>query len=175
MLFVDNPYDRKFYNLLRWVSLFFYHLCFLYFLKILDRLVFIVSETFLLRVSIILSIIILDIIWFSITVKNFYSPNLSGIISGNFKYSIAAAFYIIYSFAISYIIIFPNFNLNANVFHVSIMGFIMGIASYSAYNLTNQATIENWPSVVTIVDTLWGGFVTSLASYCTYSIIRYFN
>ena len=74
-----------------------------------------------------------------------------------------------------YIIIFPNFNLNANVFHVSIMGFIMGIASYSAYNLTNQATIENWPSVVTIVDTLWGGFVTSFASYCTYSIIRYFN
>lgn len=55
------------------------------------------------------------------------------------------------------------------------MGFIMGIASYSAYNLTNQATIENWPSVVTIVDTLWGGFVTSLASFCTYSIIRYFN
>jgi len=122
-----------------------------------------------------LSIIILDLIWFSITVKNFYGPNLSGIISGNFKYSIAAAFYIIYSFAISYLVIFPNFNLNTNVFHVSIMGFIMGIASYSAYNLTNQATIENWPSVVTIVDTLWGGFVTSLASSCTYSIIRYFN
>ena len=122
-----------------------------------------------------LSIVVLDLIWFSITIKNFYSPNLSGIISGDFKYSIAAAFYIIYSFAISYLIIFPNFNLNTNVFHVSIMGFVMGVASYSAYNLTNHATIENWPSVVTIVDTLWGGCVTSLASSCTYIIIRYFK
>lgn len=100
---------------------------------------------------------------------------MSGIISGNFKYSIAAVFYIIYSFAISYLIILPNFNLNSNVFHIAILGFIMGITSYSAYNLTNQATIENWPSIVTIVDILWGGCVTSLASSCTYSIIRYFN
>lgn len=122
-----------------------------------------------------LAIVFFDIIWFSLTVEKFYKPNLHSIISNNFRYNIAAIFYIIYSFAISYLIIIPNIHSNSSIIHIGIAGFVMGIASYSAYNLTNQATIENWPIAITLIDTFWGGFVTSLVSAFSYYIVKYFN
>lgn len=114
------------------------------------------------------AIIILDLIWFSLTVEKFYKPYLGHIISDNFNYFAAATFYIIYSFGLSYLIVLPALEAHHTFFRVLGDAFILGFIAYGAYDLTNQATIKNWPVIVTVVDMLWGGIVTSLAGVITY-------
>ncbi len=43
-------------------------------------------------------------------------------------------------------------------------GALFGLIAYATYDLTNQATLKNWPWHVTVADLLWGTFVTSVSS-----------
>jgi uncharacterized membrane protein len=37
--------------------------------------------------------------------------------------------------------------------------------TYAAYDLTNLATIERWPVLVTVVDLAWGAALSGTASF----------
>lgn len=116
------------------------------------------------------AIVILDIVWFSLTVERFYKPYLGHVISGNFQYGIAAIFYVLYSFGIVYLVVMPSIALQEQVWQVACKGFVLGLVSYAAYNLTNQATIANWPQMVTLIDTLWGATLTASVASVVYYI-----
>lgn len=116
-------------------------------------------------------ILILDLIWFSITVERFYKPYMGHILSGNFNYLVAVCFYVLYAFGISYLIIMPGLNLSQSIFQITANGFILGLIAYGAYDLTNQATLKDWPVIVTFVDMVWGATMTSLASTVAYKIL----
>ena len=38
-------------------------------------------------------------------------------------------------------------------------GALFGLCCYATYDLTNLATVQNWPLVVTVVDLIWGTFL----------------
>ena len=40
-------------------------------------------------------------------------------------------------------------------------GAVFGIVAYGTYNLTNMATIKDWPSNIVWIDMIWGGTLTS--------------
>lgn len=119
-------------------------------------------------------ILILDSIWFSLTVERLYKPYLGHIISGNFNYYVAAAFYLIYSFGLSYLILAQGLDASHTGLKILCNGFVLGFIAYAAYDLTNQATIEGWPVMITVIDILWGGVVTALVSSISYKVIDAF-
>lgn len=119
-------------------------------------------------------ILILDSIWFSLTIEKLYKPYLGHIISGKFNYYVAAAFYLIYSLGLSYLILAQGLDANHTGFKILCNGFVLGFIAYAAYDLTNQATIENWPVLIGIIDILWGGVVTALVSSISYKIVGVF-
>lgn len=119
-------------------------------------------------------IIILDSIWFSLTIEKLYKPYLGHIMSGKFNYYAAAAFYLIYSFGLSYLILAQGVDAGHTVSKILWNGFVLGFIAYAAYDLTNQATIDSWPVLITIIDVLWGGVVTALASGISYKIMGSF-
>lgn len=123
-------------------------------------------------VVLLISIIIMDFIWLSLTAVPFYKKYLSHVFSGDFSYSIALIFYLLYSFGIVQIIILPGLEYKLTFFQIFYKAFILGLISYGAYDLTNQATIKNWPTIVTIVDMSWGAIVTSSAACITYLILK---
>jgi uncharacterized membrane protein len=49
-------------------------------------------------------------------------------------------------------------------------GAFFGLLTYGAYDLTNHATVVNWPVIVTVVDMTWGSFLTAVVSSVTYLI-----
>jgi uncharacterized membrane protein len=117
----------------------------------------------------------LDFIWFNLMLEKFYKPYIGHIISGEFNYLVAAIFYLLYSAGLTYLITFPALESNYMFSKVALNGFVLGIIAYGAYDLTNQATIKNWPLIVTIVDMSWGGFVTSVTGSFAYKIIDFFR
>ena len=118
--------------------------------------------------------LIIDVIWLSFAVKNFYKPNLAGI-PMNDKPNLLAdiIFYLLYTLGLTLIILRPALN-SESVILALWTGTVFGIVAYATYNLTNMAFIQNWSLNVVIVDMIWGGILTGSASALTVYIVKNF-
>ena len=82
-------------------------------------------------------------------------------------------FYPIYAFGVMLLAVLPAVASGSWV-EALWKGALIGLLAYGAYDLTNQATIANWPVLVTIIDIGWGIIVTSLTSVIAYFLINLF-
>lgn len=119
-------------------------------------------------------LLIMDFAWLSIMAQRFYKPYLGHIFTKDFNYLVAFVFYTLYAFGISYLLVVPTLNFNISQRELLMNGFVLGLVTYGAYDLTNQATIKDWPLAVTCVDMLWGGVLTSVATSATHSLLYSF-
>jgi uncharacterized membrane protein len=117
--------------------------------------------------------VILDAIWFSVSLERLYKPYIGHIISGHFNYFIAAIFYLLYSAGLTFLVLLPGLSSGQSLLNVAIHGFILGLVAYGAYDLTNHATIKDWPAIVTIIDMLWGASVTGIVSCLAYKLYKW--
>jgi uncharacterized membrane protein len=121
-------------------------------------------------ITILISLVGIDIIWIGVVAKNFYQKHIGFIMADKFTITPAIIFYALYAFGIMYFVVSPALaakSLSSAVFR----GALLGLLAYGAYDLTNQATLANWPLKVTIVDMLWGMVVTALVSTIAYLVI----
>lgn len=118
------------------------------------------------------TMMVIDGVWLSCMVQKFYKPYLQGIFSDELKYVVALVFYLIYSAGVAYLIMLPAFQYQATLYDVLLRGSVLGFIAYGAYDLTNQATLANWPLIVTVVDMVWGALMTGVSSIISYKIIQ---
>ena len=45
---------------------------------------------------------------------------------------------------------------------------LFGLITYATYDLTNLATIKDWPVLITVVDILWGTALSLLVGLISY-------
>ena len=118
--------------------------------------------------------LILDGIWLGIIAKDSYQSALKGMLRDNYPMTPWVVFYLVYAFAIAHLIIIPHLNVTS-VMPVLFSGFILGLAAYGAYNLTNYAVLKGWPLSITLKDLAWGsvagGAGSAIAWYATRFII----
>lgn len=121
-------------------------------------------------ITILVSLLGIDLIWIGLVAKNFYQKHIGFIMADKFSITPAVLFYALYAFGVMYFVVNPALaskSLSSAVYR----GALLGLLSYGAYDLTNQATLANWPLKVTIVDMLWGMVVTALVSTIAYLVI----
>ena len=120
--------------------------------------------------------LIIDLIWLSFSIRNFYIPNLPGIPMNQKPVLWAGVlFYFIYVIGLTLVIIRPALSDFA-IFTALWTGIIFGIVAYGTYNLTNMAFIKNWSINVVFVDMIWGGFVSGFSSALTIFVVKnYFS
>ena len=117
-------------------------------------------------------LIVLDFLWLQFFAKSFYAKHLGFILAEKFNLIPAVIFYLMYAAALVFFILrVTNFNSIGSIF---LIGAFFGLVAYGTYDLTNQATIKNWPVVVTLVDMAWGSFVTGTACAVSSWILRNF-
>lgn len=119
---------------------------------------------------ILVSLVSLDALWLGLISKPFYQKYLGDIFSGTFVVWPAALFYIMYAFGVMYFVVNPALEAKSLLLAVS-RGAFLGLLAYATYDLTNQATILNWPLVITVADIAWGVFATALVSAIAYTVI----
>lgn len=120
---------------------------------------------------VLISLVVLDSIWLLGVAKSFYTKRLDFLFKEKADMLPIVIFYIIYAFGVSLLVVNSNIE-NLNITKIFLLGFVFGVCAYSAYDLTNHATIANWPISVTILDILWGGFVTALSSSFAFWLIK---
>jgi uncharacterized membrane protein len=52
--------------------------------------------------------------------------------------------------------------------YAALFGGVFGFFAHAAYDLTNQATLRNWPTHLTVVDLAWGSALAALAETIGY-------
>lgn len=63
---------------------------------------------------------------------------------------------------------------NQSVSMIFVTGMIFGLVTYGTYDLTNQATIKDWPIIITIVDLAWGSLLAGISSLIGALVMRKF-
>ena len=104
----------------------------------------------------------LDAVWLKWAGPNFYRPRLHDILAENFRMGPALVFYLVYIMAIVWFAVRPG--LASGLGSAAFNGALLGAICYATYDLTNQATMRRWSTLVTVVDIAWGAFATAFAA-----------
>jgi len=56
-----------------------------------------------------------------------------------------------------------------------LFGALFGLITYATYDLTNLATLKDWPLLVTVVDLIWGTVLAASVSVATYVVAAKFG
>lgn len=115
--------------------------------------------------------IICDLLWIGVFARDFYQTKL-GHILGPVNWYAAGIFYVIFIAALTYFATAPGV-MAGSLMKTALLGAAFGLVTYATYDLTNHATIKNWPMVVTVVDIAWGACLGAVVSSVAYSIYTY--
>lgn len=118
--------------------------------------------------------LIVDMFWLGIIAKNLYQRYLGGFLTGKVNWTAALIFYIIYVVGISIFAIYPAVNKGSAV-NAILMGALFGIFTYATYDLTNLATLKDWPLNIVFIDILWGAFLSAIVSFSGFHIVKWLN
>lgn len=117
--------------------------------------------------------LIIDSIWLGMIAKNFYARELAGLMTTNINWIAAVLFYVLFSIGIIHFVIRPALTQKSATMCLQ-LGLLFGLICYATYDLTNLATIRDWPITITIIDLIWGACVTAMTSIISYSLSKKF-
>lgn len=112
----------------------------------------------------------IDMVWLGLVAKNFYVSQI-GYIMGPVNWPAAIIFYLVFLVGLVIFAIHPAF-LAGSVTKALILGALFGFFTYATYDLTNLATLKDWPLLVTIVDMAWGTVLGGAVSAVTVLVAR---
>ncbi|UUV98903.1 DUF2177 family protein [Vagococcus luciliae] len=112
--------------------------------------------------------LIFDLFWLLVVSKNLYQTFI-GELLGDVKVTPAIIFYFVYLVGVVFFVLIPGID-KQSIFYTIFSGALFGFICYSTYDLTNLATIKNWPVTMTIIDLVWGTSVTAITSAIVYFI-----
>jgi len=111
----------------------------------------------------------IDMVWLGLIAKNFYFKHIGFLMTPNVNWKAAIIFYLLFIVGTVLFVIQPALEQKSWV-HALLYGALFGLITYATYDLTNLATIKNWPLIVTIVDLIWGMVLSASVSTITYLI-----
>ena len=124
--------------------------------------------------SFLLPLLAIDAIWLFTMSKRFYRVQIGPLMVDSPRLVPAVVFYLIYALATAVLVVVPAVDNNYGFLEVFLYGALLGLVSYGTYDLTNQATLKDWPAIVTVVDLMWGSLLTGVVSMISVSLTRLF-
>jgi uncharacterized membrane protein len=115
----------------------------------------------------------MDAVWLRWASVNLYKPVIGEIMAKDFNVSAAGAFYFIYIAGVTWFAIKPGIEAGA-VQPALFNGILLGALCYATFDLTSQAVFKVWATHISVLDILWGAFVTGAASAAaTWAALRF--
>ena len=116
----------------------------------------------------------IDMVWLTLIAKNFYAKQIGYLMSKNPNLFAALIFYLIFIAGLIVFVITPALDKKIWM-NALLLGAFFGLVTYATYDLTNLATVKDWPLIITIVDLIWGMILSAAVSVITYFIALKFG
>lgn len=114
---------------------------------------------------------VIDMIWLGFVAKGFYRRNLGELMAPRVNWIAAMLFYLLFIVGLLVFAIRPALIAGMPV-NALFYGALLGLISYATYDLTNLATLKDWPIIVTVVDLIWGTVLGGAVSYTSVLLSR---
>jgi len=111
----------------------------------------------------------IDMLWLGVIAKGFYREKLNAFLSPTVNWPAAIIFYLLFIVGIIFFAVMPGKSKDSLLI-TAMYGALFGFFTYATYDLTNLATLKNWPLSVVVVDILWGMVLCAIVASISFLI-----
>jgi len=113
----------------------------------------------------------IDFIWLAFIARKFYQSQIGNLMLSKPNFLAAGIFYLLFVLGLLILVIQPALEKNS-ISQAITYAALFGLVSYATYDLTNLATLKDWPLLVTVTDLIWGTFLSSSVAAVSFFIIQ---
>ena len=114
----------------------------------------------------------IDMVWLVVVARGFYRERLGFLLSDQPNWWAAISFYLLFVVGLLVFAVVPAVQ-EGSLRRALLLGGFFGLVTYATYDLTNHATVKNWPWIVTLVDMTWGVVLATSVSFIGYQVGRW--
>jgi uncharacterized membrane protein len=111
----------------------------------------------------------IDLVWLGVVARDFYQKYIGHLLAPAVNWPAALLFYAIYIGGIVFFAVKPALE-TGSAGRALAHGALFGLIAYATYDLTNQATMRDWPVLVTVIDLVWGTVLTGTVAFLSYHV-----
>jgi len=112
-------------------------------------------------VAIVVTMMILDVVWIGGVARPLYNRGIGHLMAAQPNWIAAVAFYLLFAAGVMAFVVLPRAPGDWRM--AAAWGAAFGFMTYMTYDLTNMATLRDWPLGLSFIDVAWGCLATGLA------------
>jgi len=112
---------------------------------------------------------LIDMLWLGVIAKDFYQSQMEVTVN----WTAAIIFYLMYIVGIIIFAVAPALK-TGDWMTALVWGALFGFFTYATYDLTNLATLKDWPLKLVFVDIIWGTVLGSSVATASYYLGKTF-
>lgn len=112
---------------------------------------------------------LIDLVWLGFIARDFYRGQLGSLMADPIVWPAAILFYLLFIAGVLLFAVAPAIGAGSVVRAIA-LGAAFGFFTYMTYDLTNLATIRDWPIAMVVVDISWGTVLAASVATASYLI-----
>ena len=120
------------------------------------------QKTLLAYAAVTLVMVAIDLVWLGLIAKPLYQQGIGHLMAAEPKLWAGAVFYLLYPVGLMVFAVLPGASLGWS--DTALKAALFGFFAYATYDLTNLATLKNWPLSLALIDMAWGTAVSAVAA-----------
>lgn len=125
-------------------------------------------------IATLLAFLLLDLIWLTQFAIGMFQRTIGSLLRASPSIPAIVAFYLIYAAALTALAVMPGIE-RGSILEAAWRSALLGLAAYATYDLTNYATLKDWPLSVALMDLAWGTFASMVAGMLGYLAGQHFR
>ena len=109
----------------------------------------------------------IDALWLGVLMRATYAQALGPLLAAQPRWAPAALFYCLYVMGLLVFAIVPGLRARRGR-TAAALGALLGLVAYGTYDLSNYATLRDWPLALTAIDMAWGAVLSGMAAWTGY-------
>jgi uncharacterized membrane protein len=105
----------------------------------------------------------LDALWLGVIAKPIYQRGIGHLMAAEPRLVVAALFYLLFALGLVIFAVLPS-GAAAGWARTAGLAALFGFFAYATYDLTNLATLRDWPVGLSLLDMAWGSTVSAVAA-----------
>ena len=109
------------------------------------------------------ALLLLDALWLGVVAQPLYQQGIGHLMAEQQRWTAAAVFYLVYPAGLMRFAVLPQ-RADTAIRPTLSAAALFGFFAYATYDLSNLATLRDWPVGVSLIDTAWGSVVSMAAA-----------
>jgi uncharacterized membrane protein len=109
------------------------------------------------------AMVLLDLVWLGLVARPLYAQGIGHLMAPAPRFGIALLFYAVYALGLTVFAVAPQ-DPPAGWRRTLCRAALFGVVAYATYDLSNLATLRDWPLGLSLLDIAWGAAASSLAA-----------